>query len=246
MIKEIFKIIAILILGAIGGLLFQAFALPYLFTNPYFERFQFVKILKEREIVVNPKEEITITENVALENAIEKIKDSVVFIRSKSKTGKILEGSGLILTSDGLILTLSDLVPQNYEVKIFLEGKDAEHPKEFTPKVLQRKNDLALLKIEEKNLKTISFADFEKTKLGERVFLLGVVSENNLEKKIVNEGIIKSFDEKIIQTNISENKILQGSSLFNIEGQLVGLNEIDKEGKILAISIKEIRQFIGF
>jgi S1-C subfamily serine protease len=240
MIKEIFKIIGILILGAIGGLLFQVFILPYLFTNSYFERFQFIKILKEREIVVNPKEEITITENVALEKAVEKVKDSIVFIQSKSKTGKILEGSGIVLTSDGLILTLSDLVPQNYEIKIFLGEK------EFVPKVLQRKNNLALLKVEEKNLPTVSFADFEKIKLGERVFLLGVISENNFQKMVANEGIIKTFDEKLIQTNISENKILQGSSLFNIEGQLVGLNTIDKEGKILAISIKEIRQFIGF
>jgi S1-C subfamily serine protease len=239
-IKEIFKIIAILILGAIGGLLFQVVVLPYLFTNPYFERFQFIKILKEREVVVNPKEEITITENIALEEAIEKVKDSIVLVRSKSKTGKILEGSGLILTSDGLILTLSDLVPQNYEIKVFLEGK------EFTPKVLQRKNDLALLKIEEKNLKTISFADFEKINLGERVFLLGLIFENNLEKMVVNEGIIKSFDENLIQTNIPEAKDLQGSPLFNIEGQLVGLNTVDKEGKILALSIKEIRQFISF
>jgi S1-C subfamily serine protease len=239
-IKEILKIIPILILGAIGGLLFQVFALPYLFTNPYFERFQFVKILKEREVVVNPKEEITITENVALEKAIEKVKDSIVFVQSKSKTGKILEGSGLVLTSDGLILTLADLAPQNYETKIFLNNK------EFVPKVLQRKNNLALLKIEENNLKTISFSDFEKIQLGERAFLIGEIFENQTQKKVVNEGIIKTFDEKIIQTNISEAKNLQGSPLFNIDGQLMGLNTIDKEGKILAISIKEIRQFIGF
>jgi S1-C subfamily serine protease len=214
--------------------------LPYLFTNSYFERFQFIKILKEREIVVNPKEEITITENVALEKAIEKVKDSIIFVQSKSKTGKILEGSGIVLTSDGLILTLSDLVPQNYQTKIFLNNN------EFVPKVLQRKNNLALLKIEEKNLKTISFADFEKIKLGERVFLIGEIFENQTPKKVVNEGIIKTFDEKIIQTNISESKNLRGSPLFDIEGQLIGLNTIDKEGKILAISIKEIRQFIGF
>jgi len=239
-IKEIFKIISILILGAIGGLLFQVFVLPYLFTNPYFEKFQFIKILKEREIIVNPKEEITITENVALEKAIEKVRDSIVFVQSKSKTGKILEGSGLILTSDGLVLTLSDLLPQNYETKIFLDNK------EFSPKVLQRKNNLALLKIEEKNLKTVSFSEFEKIKSGERVFLLGIISENDLQKAVANEGIIKSFDEKIIQTNISESKNLQGSPLFDIEGQLVGLNTVDKEGKILAFSIKEIRQFIGF
>jgi S1-C subfamily serine protease len=177
---------------------------------------------------------------VALEKAIEKVKDSIIFVQSKSKTGKILEGSGIVLTSDGLILTLSDLVPQNYQIKIFLNNN------EFTPKVLQRKNNLALLKVEEKNLPTVSFADFEKIKLGERVFLIGEFFENQTPKKVVNEGIIKTFDEKIIQTNISESKNLQGSSLFDIEGQLVGLNTIDKEGKILAISIKEIRQFIGF
>ena len=240
MIKEIFKIIGILILGAIGGLLFQVFILPYLFTNSYFERFQFIKILKEREIVVNPKEEITITENVALEKAIEKVKDSIIFVQSKSKTGKIFEGSGIVLTSDGLILTLSDLAPQNYEIKIFLGEK------EFVPKVLQRKNNLALLKVEEKNLPTVSFADFEKINLGERVFLIGEIFENQTPKKVVNEGIIKTFDEKLIQTNIFESKNLLGSPLFDIEGQLIGLNTIDKEGKILAISIKEIRQFIGF
>jgi len=238
--KNILKIVAILILGAIGGLLFQVLVLPYLFTHPYFEKFQFIKILKEREIVVNPKEEITIVENVALENAIEKVKDSIVFIQSKSKTGKVLESSGLILTSDGLILTLSDLVPQNYEIKIFLGEK------EFIPKVLQRKNNLALLKIEEKNLKTVSFTEFEKIKLGQRVFLVGEILGNETRKKVVNEGLIKTFAENLIETNIFEAKNLQGSALFNIEGQLVGLNTIDKEGEVVAISIKAIRQFVGF
>ena len=234
--KNIFKIIFIFIIGMVGGIFADQIFWPYFVERPLFYQYR----LEKTPIYVTERKEIHIQENLALTDSIEKVKDSVVFVRSKSKTGKILEGSGLILTSDGLILTLSDLVPQNYEIKIFLEGK------EFTPKVLQRKNNLALLKIEEKNLKTISFADFEKTKLGEMVFLLGVVSEDNLQKMVVNEGIIKTFDENSIPTNISENKLLQGSSLFNIEGELLGLNTIDKEGKIMAISIKEIRVFIGF
>jgi len=234
--KNIFKIIAIFIIGMVGGIFADQIFWPYFVERPLFYQYR----LEKAPIYVTERKEIFIQENVALTEAIEKVKNSVVFVQSKSKTGKILEGSGLILTSDGLVLTLADLVPQNYEVKLFFEGK------EFTPKVLQRKNDLALLKIEEKNLRTISFADFEKIKLGERVFLLGVVFEDNLQKMIVNEGIIKTFDENSIQTNIFEDKNLQGSSLFNIEGQLVGLNTIDKEGKITAISIKEIREFIGF
>ena len=49
MIKGILKIIAILVLGAVGGLLFQIFVLPYLLANPYFEKFQFVKNFKEKK-----------------------------------------------------------------------------------------------------------------------------------------------------------------------------------------------------
>lgn len=237
--KNIFKIIAILIIGAIGGLLFQVLILPYLFTNPYFEKFQFVKILKERKVIVNPKEEIIIQENVALQNAIEKVKNSIVGIKSISKTGKILEGSGLILTSDGLVLTLSDLVPSGWETKIFLDNR------EVIPKILQRKNNLILLKIEEKNLATVSFADFEKMKLGERIFLIGKVPPPN-GGWTVNEGIIKTFNEEILETNIFDTAFLQGSSLFNIDGQLMGLNKVDKYGRVSAISIKTIRESFGF
>jgi S1-C subfamily serine protease len=235
-VKEIFKIVAIFVIGMVGGIFADQIFWPYFVERPLFYQYR----LEKAPVYVTERKEVFIQENAALIGTIEKVKNSVVGISAKSKTGKILEGSGLVLTSDGLILTLTDLVPQNYEIKLFFGEK------ELTPKVLQRKNNLALLKIEEKNLKTVSFADFEKIKLGERVFLLGLVSENNLQKIIVNEGIIKSFDENLIQTNISENKLLQGSSLFNIEGQLVGLNTIDKEGKITAISIKEIREFIGF
>jgi S1-C subfamily serine protease len=234
--KNIFKIIVLFIIGMVGGIFADQIFWPYFVERPLFYQYR----LEKTPIYVTERKEIFIQENTALTEAIEKVEKSVVGIRSKSKAGKILEGSGLILTSDGLVLTLADLVPQNYEIKLFFDGK------EFLPKVLQRKNNLALLKIEEENLKTVSFADFEKTKLGERVFLMGVVFEDNLQKMVANEGIIKTFDENLIQTNISENKPLQGSSLFNIEGEFLGLNTIDKEGKVTAISIKEIRAFIGF
>ena len=234
--KNIFKIIFIFIIGMVGGIFADQIFWPYFVERPLFYQYR----LEKTPIYVTERKEVRIQENTALTESIEKVKDSIVGVQSKSKTGKILEGSGLILTSDGLVLTLADLVPQNYEIKIFFGGKES------VPKVLQRKNNLALLKIEEKNLPTISFADFEEIKLGERVFLLGLIFENNLQKMLVNEGIVKSFDENLIQTNIIEEKNLQGSALFNIEGQLVGLNTIDKEGKVIAISIKAIRQFIGF
>jgi len=235
-LKNIFKIIAVFIIGMVGGIFADQIFWPYFIERPLFFEYR----LEKNPIYVTERKEIKIQENLALKEAIEKVEKAVVGLKSKTKAGKILEGSGLIVTSDGLILTLQDLVPLGSEINLFLDGK------KLIPKVLQRKENLALLKIEEKNLLTVGFADFQKIRLGERVFLVGEIFENDIQKKIVNEGIVKTFDENSIQTNIFEKNNLQGSSLFNIEGQLFGLNTTDKEGKVLSISIKQIREFLGF
>ena len=242
MIKSILKIVAILLLGAIGGLFFQIFVLPYLLANPYFEKFQFVKNFKEKEVIVYPKEEIFIQENIALERAIEKVEKTIIGIQTKTKQGKTIEGSGLVITSDGLVVTFADLVPAGSSFNFFVEGEKAQS------QILKRdlEKNLALIKLEKTNLLTCSFADPEKTKLGQRVFLIGIIFEKAVPSKIVNEGIIKSFGKDLIKTNIFEKKVLNGSPLFDIEGNLLGLNAIDSEGKVIAVPIEKIKTFAGF
>jgi S1-C subfamily serine protease len=236
-VKNILKIIAIFIIGIVGGIFADQILWPYFIERPLFYKYR----LEQSPVYINETKEITIQENTALQEAIKKVDKVVVGIRAKTTAGKIIEGSGIVVTSDGLVLTLNSLAPQGAEMSLFLDAK------KYTPKVLQRKNSLALLKIEENNLATTAFADFEKISLGERVFLLGIIfGKNDSTQKITNEGIIKAFDETSIQTNIIEDSTLQGSPLFDIEGHLVGLNTIDKTGKVSAISIKTIREFLGF
>jgi S1-C subfamily serine protease len=229
--KNIFKIIAVLILGAIGGMLFQAFILPCLINHPYFGNFSFIKNLK-REAIINPVEKIIIEENTALEDAFEKVEKAIIGFDN---------GSGLIITSDGLIVTLADLLPKtkNY---LFLEKEKVEF--EVLRKDLGK--NLALIKINRNELVVCKFADLTELKMGQRVFLAGVIIENKIPKKIINEGIIKIIDENAIRTNIFEKSILKGSSLFNVKGEVLGLNTIDSEGKVTAIPITEIRKFAGF
>lgn len=236
MVKDIFKIIAVFIIGTVGGIFADQILWPYFIERPLFYKYR----LEQAPVNQYITKEITIQENVALIKAIEKVEKTVVGIKSETKTGKMLKGSGLIVTADGLIITLADLVPKNWDFFVFLDGE------KIKAKVLQRKNDLALLKVEKTNLSPANFADFEKIKLGQRVFLLGVIFEKNTPQKLVNEGIIKVFDEKIFRTNIFEKTSLWGSSLFNIEGQLIGLNTVDKYGRVSAISIKQIRDFLKF
>jgi len=238
-VKNIFKIISIFIIGIVGGIFADQIFWPYFVERPLFYQYR----LEQAPIYVTEKKEIIVEENIALRKAIEKIDKAVVGVKTKTKAGKILEGSGLIVSSDGLIVTLADLVPSGSEVTFFWEGKTPSF------QILKRdlSENLALIKIGETNLPTTGFTDLERIRLGERVFLMGIIFEKEgIPKKTVNEGIVKTFDNNFIQTNIIEDSALSGSPLFNIEGNALGLNIIDKEGKVTAIPISKIKSFIGF
>jgi len=238
MLGNIFKILAIFIIGMVGGIFADQIFWPYFVERPLFYQYR----LEKNPIYLTERKEIYIQENIALKNAIDKVEKVVIGVKTIKKDGKILEGSGLILTSDGLIITLADLVPQGSTFSFLVDG-------ELVPfQILKRdlKENLALVKIEKTNLSTASFANLEKLKFGERVFLVGMIFESEKVKKIVNEGIIKSFDDSLIETNIFEKNNLTGSPLFDIEGNILGLNKIDKEGKVITIPISKIKTFAGF
>jgi S1-C subfamily serine protease len=238
MLKNIFKIIAIFIIGMVGGIFADQIFWPYFVERPLFYKYR----LEQAPTYVTEKKEFIIQENTALKNAVEKVEKVVVGVRTKLKTGKILEGSGLIVSSDGLVVTLAELVPAGGETIFFWEGESPSF------KILKRdlKENLALIKIEKRNLATAGFADLSKLKIGERVFLAGVIFEKGAPKKMANEGIVKSFDENSIRTNIFEKYTLSGSPLFDIEGNVLGLNTIDKEGKVSATPVSKIKSFAGF
>jgi len=237
MSKNILKIIVIFVVGMVGGIFADQILWPYFGEGPFF-----YNQLANFPVSISETKEITIQENVALQEAVEKVEKAVVGGRTKLKSGKILSGSGLIVTSDGLIVTLSELVPRGEDFVFFVDGKIPNW------QILKRdsKTNLALIKVEEKNLATVGFADFDELKLGERVFLVGVIWEKTDPLKMVNEGIVKFFTGDYIRTNIFEKNTLSGSALFNIKGDLLGLNTVDSEGKVIAIPITVIRDFIGY
>jgi len=238
MLKNIFKILAIFIIGMVGGIFADQIFWPYFVERPLFYQYR----LEQSPVYVTERKEVYIQENVVLKNAIEKVEKVVVGVRTETKAGKILEGSGLILTADGLVITLAELVPSGSTFNFFVEGESVSF------QILKRdsKENLALIKLEKTNLPTVGFANLEKLKLGERVFLVGIIFNKQKIASpglVVNEGIIKNFDENKIETNIFEKETISGSPLFDIEGKVLGMNMIDKEGKVIAIPISQIRAF---
>ena len=117
---------------------------------------------------------------------------------------------------------------------IFLDGQETA----FRLLKKDLKFDLALIKIERGNLKTTSFFDFEKLKPGTSVFLIGM-------EKVVNQGIVKSFSEDLIATNILEKEDFSGCPLFTFEGKFLGLVKINEAGGVSAIPVSKIRSFAG-
>ena len=241
MVKKTIKIIGFLALGLAGGFLYQAFLFPYLAGNPYFDKFKFIKEFKERQVTIYPKEVVVVRENDALTGSVEKVGKTVVGVKASKKGSLTIEGSGIVLTSDGLAVFLNNLLPEGYALNFYLDNELVKS------QILKRdlKKNLVLVKIDKNNLQTAGFADLGGIKLGDRVFLVGAVFEKSILIKEANDGIIKVFDDKLIKTSIIENTKLNGSPLFDIEGNLLGLNIVDKDNRVSAISVKEIRGFAG-
>lgn len=237
MLRIILKIIIFFLAGIVGGIFADQILWPYFVERPLFYEYR----LEKNPIYVTERKEITIQENTALTEAIGKVEKTIIGVKTQTEKGEILEGSGLAVTADGLMVTLADLVPQGSDFSFFAEGKQVSY------QILKRdlKDNLALVKIGKDNLATVGFADLEKLKLGERVFLIGVVFDGKKTSQAINEGFVSSISEDSISTNIFEKDNLAGSPLFNIKSEVLGLNMLDSKDRIIAIPISKIKQFIG-
>jgi len=235
--KNILKILGIFALGVFGGIFADQILWPYLIERPLFYQYR----LEQSPVYVTETKEITVEENVALQGSIEKAGKIVIGVKTVKKSGEVLEGSGFIATSDGLIVTLNNLLPHDSDFGFFVDGKSVAY------QILKRdpENNLALVKLERNNLPTLAFADFDKLKLGERVFLVGMIFRKEGVKKVVNEGIVKDFEEDFIETSIVDKVDLKGSPLFNISGEILGINTVNSAGEVVAIPVSKIKQFIN-
>ena len=194
------------------------------------------QIFFKAPVTVTERQEVKIQENTALQEAVAKVSKSVVGV----KTAGSLEGSAMIMTNDGLIVTLSDLLPPGEKFSFWYENAAQSY------QVLKRdaQANLALVKMDKGGLSTTGLADFETLKLGQRVFLVGYDFKTN--GYLVNEGIIRKLGSGVLQTTIVEKASLQGSPVFDVEGNLVGLAVIGKDGLVSAVPVSEIKAFVGF
>ncbi len=225
-----------LIVGAAGAAVFNFSLMPYFLASTYFDNYQFVKDYKQGKITVNKTDQVYIQENTSVQNAIERVKASVVAIQGAGKTVT----SGLVITSDGSIITLASKIPAITKVTVYLQGV-ATDVKVSTTDV---PSNLALLKADKQNLQTVPFADASSITLGQNIFLTASTSAAQ-DHWFANEGIITEISSDAIRTNIIERSAANGAPLFTSAGQLVGLAVVDQSGKVWAIPVSKIQKLLG-
>lgn len=139
-------------------------------------------------------------------------------------------GSGFIISADGYVLTNDHVVNRMDEINVILNDQ-----REFSATLVGRdeRSDLALLKIEAKNLPTLALAKDETLKVGQWVVAIG--SPFGLDYS-ASAGIVSAIGRSIpsahtessyvpfIQTDVAINPGNSGGPLFNMDGEVVGIN----------------------
>lgn len=200
-------------------------------------------------LVINPKDEIS---NVTA--VVKKAMPSVVGITTVEERQVWMSlmdvegiGSGVIVHPDGYILTNAHVVAGNNVKSITVLFEDGD---KLAGRVLWMDTnlDLAVVKVDAKNLPTADLGDSDQLEVGElavaignplgmefqRTVTSGIIS--GLNRAIQVEG--KAFIENLIQTDASINPGNSGGPLLNSKGEVIGINTAKiKTGEGLGFSI---------
>jgi serine protease Do len=198
--------------------------------------------------------DIIVPEGMNFVDAAAKVTPGVVHIRSQFHTGEYTRnplldlfgdmpyqqrrgpgqssGSGVIVSDDGYIVTNNHVIENASKVEVTLNDNRA-----YEAKIVgaDPNTDLALLKIEERNLPFITYGDSDKVRPGEWVLAVGnpfnlnsTVTAGIVSAKARNIGILRNQNnlqiESFIQTDAAVNPGNSGGALVNLRGELVGIN----------------------
>lgn len=137
-------------------------------------------------------------------------------------------GSGVIVNSDGYILTNHHVVDGATEIKVELTDN-----RTFTAKLVgsDPPSDLAVLKIDAKDLPTLQLGDSDRVRVGDPVLAVGnplgvgqTVTSGIISAKGRQTGLSDGSFEDFLQTDAAINRGNSGGALVNTSGELIGIN----------------------
>jgi len=239
----------IFVLGGIGGILGSQLFLPWLAGLSFLKNISWAQHVREGTTVINRTERVVITENQALEDAIDKGSGIVIGIVSEitektiakrkitlEKPEVLAQGTGFIVSSDGLIITAQDLIPEAAQKTLVVYGG---RQIEAEIKKIDKTSGLAILKISENNLPVLPFSN-DELRLGERLFLIGTKLPDF--NKFVDLSIAKQISP-VLSVDFASKEII-GSPIFNIKGEIVGISWADSNGQAKITQSSVIKELL--
>ncbi|EEG24612.1 Probable periplasmic serine endoprotease DegP-like precursor [Eikenella corrodens] len=149
-------------------------------------------------------------------------------------------GSGFLISSDGYILTNTHVLSGMNSIKVVLNNR-----REYTARLVgsDTQTDIALLKIDAQGLPTVKIGDPKTLRVGEWVAAIGAPFgfDNSVTAGIVSakgRSLPNENYTPFIQTDVAINPGNSGGPLFNLRGQVVGVNSqiYSQSGGFMGIS----------
>lgn len=246
--KNIFKIIIIFALiffiGGIGGVYFDQRILPFIRTNKWANKIDFLKKVSENVTVINKTEQVIIKEDDSINKVASQASNAVVNIVSTSSIkqgyGKLesiinKSSAGTIVSSDGMIVTFRGaIIEKDARYHVFLY--DGSH---FDAELIgiDEFSDLAYLKISTSNLTVISFADSADVRPGKKIIAIGnsfgeyqnrysagLLSNINKTFNLSGQSVASSEKlEGVFETDFENKTEFLGAPIIGYSGDMVGI-----------------------
>ncbi|MFA7308651.1 MAG: trypsin-like peptidase domain-containing protein [Patescibacteria group bacterium] len=236
--------VRIIIVGIIGGIVGSLLTMGVMSRNTHFV-----------PQIGSISQKISIQEDSAVVDAVKKVSPSVVSIATSAKGigfwGDVVEqkggGTGFIVTADGLILTNKHVVDGAQEFTVVTnEGKDYKGKVVAVDPLF----DLALIKIEGKDLPVVEIGDSTKLDIGQKVIAIGnalgeyqnsvTVGVLSARARAITAASQNGSErlEGLLQTDAPINPGNSGGPLINAAGQVIGINTaVDAQGNSIGFAI---------
>lgn len=198
----------------------------------------FILFFKKDMLVKNQ----LVEDESAVVGVVEQASDSVVTISNEGRD----VGTGFVITTSGLIVTNKHVVPDaSVKYKVVLEKELVDVVNIYRDPV----TDLAIVKVNKINLKPVVLGDSDKIKVGQTVIAIGTALGEY--RSTVTKGVISGLGrgivagspfegserlDNVIQTDAAINPGNSGGPLFNLKGEVIGVN----------VAVNQGAQSIGF
>ena len=266
LLKFIFILLVIFLVGGVGGVYVEQRILPIIRTNKYLSRIDFLKHSAENVTVINKTEQVTIKEDDSINEIASQASNAVVNIISlgakKDLSGRPItsadqSGTGFIATSDGVIVTYrTSIIEKGTAYKVLLFNGNSYDAKLIG---IDEFSNLAFLKIEATNLTAISFADSDNVHPGKKLVAIGnsfgeyqdryaAGLLSNIDKTYNLAGKTVSSTEKlegVFESDFIGQEEYIGGPLIGYSGDMVGLEGsvvIDSQDKYFQIPANMIQK----